>query len=73
MNDKKGENELAMANRILGIVSNLADEDEAIEYARLYIKAQKEAVKIAGEEYEFEEKEVYRLIAETDRRFEGVN
>lgn len=69
---KKAETELLITNEILGIVSNLDDADEAIEYARLYIKAEKEAVKIAGEEYEFDEKEVYRLVAETDARFEEV-
>ena len=69
----KGAIELSMANEILGIVSNLNDEDEAIEYARLYIKAQKEAVKIAGEEYDFEVKEVIRLVAETDERFEEAS
>lgn len=66
---KKGENELSIANAILGIVSNLGDEDEAMEYARLYIKAVKEAAEIAGEEYDFDEDEVYRLIADTDSRF----
>ena len=69
----KGENELAMANKILGIVANLSDENEAIEFARLYLKAQKEAVKIAGEEYEFGEKEVMRIVAEVDRRFDEVD
>jgi len=62
--------ELLVANEILGITSNLDDADDAIEYARLYIKAMHEAAKIAGEEYEFDEAETYRLIAETDTRFE---
>lgn len=69
---RKGENELSMAVEILRIVSNLDDADEAIEYTRLYMKAQKEALKVAGEEHSFEEKEVFKLIAETDNRFEEV-
>ena len=67
--EERGTPAQGMANEILGIVSNLSDEDEALEYARLYIKAQKEAVKIAGEEYDFDEAEVYEMIEETDSRF----
>ena len=62
------KNELVMSVEILGIISNLDDEDDASEYARLYIKAQKEAVKEAGSEYDFDIDEVYRLIKETDCR-----
>lgn len=65
----KAENELAMSNEILGIVQNLDDVDEAKEYVRLYIKAQKKAVKEAGEEYDFDDDEVIRLVSETDSRF----
>ena len=62
-----GEKEKEMANEILAIVSNLDSESEAKEYARLYLKAQKEAVKVSGEEYNFDK--VYKLISETDSRF----
>ena len=65
-------NELELANEILGIVSNLNDEDDALEYARLYLEAQTAAVKHISDEYEFDMAKVYQLIAETDSRFEAV-
>lgn len=68
---KNPEQELSIANDISGIVSNLADADEAIEYARLYIKAMHEAARETQEQenYDFNEEEVYKIVAEVDARF----
>jgi hypothetical protein len=65
-------NELELADEVLGIVSNLSDADDALEYARLYLEAQTEAVKHQSGEYEFDTSEVYRLIASVDSRFDSA-
>jgi hypothetical protein len=64
----KEENELLLCNEILGVISNLEDADEAREYIRLYLKAEKVAAEAAGEEFDFDKDEVWRLVREVDER-----
>jgi hypothetical protein len=70
------ETELEMATDILCVISHLSDEEEAEEYMRLYLKAHRQnyheskAADVLSEENEFQESEVRRLVAETDRRIE---
>jgi hypothetical protein len=64
----KEENELLLCNEILGVISNLGDAEEAMEYIRLYLKAEAAAAKAAGEEFDFDKDEVLRLVREVDER-----
>ena len=64
---ERGEQEDFLASEILSIVQNLDDSEDAVDYARMYLQA----LKAAGGE--FDTKEVYRIVAEIDKRFRKEN